>query len=334
MTTKHDVWKGIPKLDLSKIKDSRWVIDFFLAKASIQLIYGSAGACKTTTMLAAAWAVSQGVPFLDRRTRQRCVLYLDYENPPDVVKRMCIDGKIDPSSPSFTIWDRTNAPTPQPGDEDTLEQFVTRCKKLTGHSPWIIFDSWTSLLRAGESGNKLGEATRIFRAIRRLCDMGATCTIIDHTGKSESKGPIGTSAKMTQMDSSHFFEARSKSSLLDSDASQSTIVRVKSFLKRYAPEHVGTFSMEVRSRLDSKGHWHMRSLRATKDISVLKLEGQIEGMKALIRSNPTKGHEELSELAKKKHIVSRDRARQLLQDGIGKYWKSIKHGKKITFRVL
>ena len=329
---RYDVWEGIPRLDLSKIKDPAWVIDFFLARASTQLIYGSYGTFKTTIMLTAGWCVSQGLPFLGMKTRQRCVLYLDYENPDHVVKRMCDDSKIDPSSQSFTIWNRADTPTPLPADE-TLVKFVKCCKKLTGHSPWIIFDSWTSLLRAGDSGDKIGEATHIFRAIRRLCDMGATCTIIDHTGKSESKGPIGTSAKMTQMDTSHYFKQQSEEAVQGSD-SVNTIVRVGSFLKRYAPKDVGAFSFEVQGALDKNGKWHMVSLRATKDKAVLKQENEIEGIKNLIKRNSTLGQEELSERAKKEGIVSRDRARQLLQYGTGKYWKSIKHGKKLTFRVL
>lgn len=346
MTTKHkhhrfprldtqQLWKNIPRLDLSKIKDPAWVIDFFLARASIQLIYGAAGTWKTTTMLNAGWCVSQGLPFLGMKTRQRPVLYLDYENPADVAKRMCRDSNIDPSTPALTIWDRGAKPTPYPVDtkELKIEKFVSRCKKLTGHAPWIIFDSWTSLLRAGDSGDKIGEVTLIFRALRKLCDMGATCTIIDHTGKSESRGPIGTSAKMTQMDTSHYFKQQRQQAVQGSD-SKNTIVRVESFLKRYAPKDVGTFSFEVEGALDKKGKWHMVSLRATKDKAVVKQENEIEEMKELIKRNRTLGQEELSELAKEKRIVSRDRARRLLQYGIGKYWKSTKHGKKLTFRVL
>jgi RecA-family ATPase len=329
-----DVWKGIPKLDLSRIKSSKWVIDFFLARASVQLIYGSFGTRKTTAMLSAAWAVSQGQRYLGRKTSQRCVLYLDYENPPDVVKSYCRDLGIDPSSPTFTIWDRKAAPVPLP-DNARLMRFAKRCKKLTGQSPWIIFDSWTSLLKAGDSGDKIGEATHIFRAIRRLCDMGATCTIIDHTGKGGRKQPIGTSAKMTQMDTSHYFEAQKEKRTLLNPTSSRAVVRVKSFLKRYAPEHVGNFSFEVLSSVDKNGSWHLRNLQATKDKGVLKLEAEIEAMKKLIRRNPTASKEELSNLAQAKKIASRDRARQLLQDGFGKTWECIhRERRKLTFRLL
>jgi hypothetical protein len=330
---RKDIWQGMPRLELSKIKDPAWIIKFFLARASTQLIYGAYGTWKTTTMLVAGWCVSQGIPFLGMETKKRCVLYLDYENPDHVVKRMCEDSKIDPTSPNFSIWNRADKPTPLPKDK-CLEKFVHRCKKVTGHSPWIIFDSWTSLLKAGESGNQIGEATHIFRAIRHLCDIGATCTIIDHTGHAGDH-PIGTSAKMTQMDTSHHFRQQSEEMLQGSN-SKRTVVRVESFLKRYAPKDVGTFSLEAHSALDEKGDWwHLNSLLAIKDKAVLKQENEVEGLKRLIKSNPTWGQEDIADAAKKLKIMSRDRARQLLQYGIGKYWETISkaHGKQ-TFRVL
>lgn len=82
-TTKqqHYVWKGIPRLDLSKIKDSKFLIDQFLVESTIQLAYGKFGTRKTTLMLLAGWSVSQGRPYFGRKTRERWVLYIDYENP-------------------------------------------------------------------------------------------------------------------------------------------------------------------------------------------------------------------------------------------------------------
>lgn len=330
-----DIWEGIPRLDLSKIRRSRWLIDFFLAEASMQLIYGSFGTRKTTITLLAAWAVSRGQRFLGRKTRRRCVLYLDYENPPDVLKSYCTDLGIDPSAPAFTIWDRSAGPPPVPNLKDSkLSEFVQRCKETTGRYPWIIFDSWTSLLKSGDSGDKIGEAAPIFQAIRRLCDKGATCTVIDHTGWSKGR-PIGTSAKMTQMDTSHFFEAqKGNASLLDSNSSR-TVIRVKGFLKRYAPENIGTFSIEVNARKDKKGAWHTTGVAPTKDISELKLESRIECLQELIERYPTLGQEELAEQAAKRKVMGSRSARQLLQDGIDKYWKTVPTGtRKRIFRVL
>jgi RecA-family ATPase len=145
------LWKDIARLDLSKIEESSWLIENFLAARSTQLCYGAFGTSKTTALLKAAWCVSQGIPFLGMQTKQRAVLYLDYENPADVLKGYCKGLSIDPSSPWLTIWDRAaEHRVPLPGSE-RLQRFIQRCKKITGNYPWIIFDSWTSLLKDDEN---------------------------------------------------------------------------------------------------------------------------------------------------------------------------------------
>jgi hypothetical protein len=325
----------IPKLDLSKINDSSPLIKDFVVESSLQFSYGKFGTRKTTIHLLAAWAVSQGAPFSGRESQHRMILYLDYENPPGALKTYCEDLGLDPSHPFFTIWDRTQSPPPVPGDE-RLQDFVSRCKKATGFAPWIIFDSWTSLLREGQSGNEIGHATPIFRAIRALCDKGATVTVIDHSGKRGGKEPIGTSAKMTQMDSAHFFSVQSDELALDKKSSR-TVIRVESYLKRYAPKGIGTFSLEVKAALDEQGIWHTLSVMPTKDKDALKLEQHIETLKALIRKHGSQGKEKLATLAfqAKGSTISRDDARRFLQEGIGKYWEARPTGtKRQDFRVL
>jgi len=328
------VLENIPRLDLSKVKDSHPLIDNFVVEGCTQVGYGKFGTRKTTVHLLAAWAVSQGIPFLGKNTRQRMVLYLDYENPAGVLKQYCKDLRLNPDDPRFTVWDRTKEYPPLPGDK-RLDRFIRRCKKATGHCPWIIFDSWTSLLRAGDSGDKIGEATPIFRAVRAYCDQGATVTIIDHTGK-KGKDPIGTSAKMTQMDTAHYFSVKEDGISLDGRSSRA-VIRIENFLKRFAPKNVGTFSVEIKAAMDENGDWHTLSVEPTKDISVLKVEKQIEDMKHLIKHNPMKGRDELANLAAKAKMLSgRDPARRLLQEGAGKHWEAITTGKshKSVFRVL
>jgi hypothetical protein len=330
-------WKGIPRLDLSDIKDTRWLIDLFLAEGSIQLVYGPFGTRKTTAMLLAAWAVSQGTPFLGKKTRKRVVLYLDYENPVGVLKSYCRDLRIDASSSTFVIWDRSKQPLPVPGDnakDETLNDFIRRCKEATGRSPWLIFDSWTSLLKSDASGDKISDAAPIFRQIREYRDSGATCTIIDHTGKNRKKEPIGTSAKMTQMDSAHAFHIEQQETNLTRDSSRA-VIRVEAFLKRYAPQDIGTFSFEVSSAVDTKGAWHLRSLETAKDKAERLLERQIEDLRQTILANPSLGQEELAALAARDKSMGKNRASKLLQEGIGIHWKSIAKGsRKRIFRLL
>ena len=333
--------KGIPRFDPSKVKKNKMLIEDFVVEETTQVSCGKFGTRKTSIHLLAGWCISQGIPFLGRKTERRMVLYLDYENPPGVLKSYCQDLGIDPSSPWFTIWNRSSEIPPQPSEpgDDPIEKFIRRCKKATGFGPCIIFDSFTSLLRAGESGNDSNHAARIYRNTRRYCDLGATCTIIDHTGKKGGKEPIGTSAKMTQMDTAHFFSVHEKAMSLDGK-SFSCVIRVENFLKRFAPEGVGTFSMQVKATVNSSGEWHTTSIEPIKDISVRKVERKIHWLQETIAKHPNAGQNELGKLAARRvagnKLIGEKQAIVLLKEGAGTHWEMIKKGKdnKRVFRVL
>jgi hypothetical protein len=333
--------KDIPRFDPSKVKKNKMLIEDFVVEGTTQVSCGKFGTRKTSIHLLAGWCISQGIPFLGRKTERRMVLYLDYENPPGVLKSYCQDLGIDPVDPWFTIWDRASVLPPQPAEapHDPIEKFIHRCRRATGHGPCIIFDSFTSLLRAGESGNDSNHAARIYRNTRRYCDLGATCTIIDHTGKKGGKEPIGTSAKMTQMDTAHFFSVHEKTMSLDG-RSFSCVIRVENFLKRFAPEGVGTFSMQVKAT-NASGEWHTTGIEPTKDISVRKVEKKVRWLQELITENPKAGQNELGKLAATRRengskLLGEKQAIQLLKEGAGRYWKVFEKGKdnKKVFRLI
>jgi len=355
MTTKHEhhhrflrldvskLWKEIHRLNLAEIKDSSWVIQNFLADSSTQVIFGEFGTGKTTAMLWAAWCVSQGIPFLGMPTKQRAVLYLDYENPPHVVKRYCEGLGIDPLSPSFTIWDRKGR-IPVPGSK-RLQRFAERCKQGTGVGPWIIFDSWTSLLRGDDSGNQVGETAPIFRKIRHLCDNGVTCTVIDHSTGNPRRGhsgnvkmPAGSIAKMTQMDTSHTFVKQEEEPDYFGLGKGSMVISVESFLKRYAPKDEGSFSFELSGSKDEKEHWNWHSVVLAKGKDEEEREAVIKRVKRVIRHNPTSGLIDLAEKIVEKKIegMSRNSAINILKSGTGKCWETVTTGKshKQVFRLL
>ena len=62
------VWKGVPCLDFSKVKDHHSLIENFLMEGTTQMCYGKFGTRKTTLHLLAGWCVSQGKPFLGMKT--------------------------------------------------------------------------------------------------------------------------------------------------------------------------------------------------------------------------------------------------------------------------
>jgi AAA domain len=328
------IWKGVPLFDPSKVRKSHWLIESFLPEGCIQIVYGPPGVFKSTALLKAAKAVSEGEDFFGMKTRQRVVLYLDYENPSDVLKARNGDLGLGIPSSTFTIWDRFHGkPTPRPGDP-VLEDFVSRCKEQTGKWPWLIFDSWTSLLKWGEGGETTGQVAPIYEAIRALRDRGVTCTVIDHTRKYRPGVIYGSEAKLSLIDLSHNFVIHKASRKLERHSS-STIVRVRADLKRYTPKGLGDFSFEIKGEQDEKGRWHIASVEPVKDPIVAKQEQHIAILRKLIHDNPGLGQRALAKLVAATTEIKRDRAEKLLHDGIDRYWKAVSAGsRKVVYKLL
>jgi hypothetical protein len=329
------VMKGIPAFDPKDARKPYWLIDEFLPNGSVHYVWGEAGTFKSTFLTLAAWHLSRGEEFLGRKTRQRPCLYLDYENPQDAIARHCRDLHIDLPSPMFVIWDRFHGELPPQPTDDRLIDFIKRCKKETGRYPWIIFDSWTSLLKS-RNDKERSDTAAIFQSIRGLTDLGATATIIDHCNRSGNL--YGSEAKETQMDAMHRFEEIGHSGVF---STRVHTMRVLATLKRYTPPDEGTLSFEVKS--EKKGNaWHVRSLNATKDKSALQLEQRLKLLKDLITHHPNTGQVELAKLASEakdeenKQIISKKDAMDLLQDGAGIHWTITIVGKshKQIFRVI
>ena len=306
------IWKGIAVFDPSKVRKTRWLIDSFLPEGCIHVVYGPPGVFKSTALLKAAKAVSEGEDFFGMKTRQRMVLYLDYENPSDVLKNRDRDLKLKIPSPRFTIWDRFHGkPTPIPG-ERVLEEFVRRCKKETGKWPWLIFDSWTSLLKYGEGGETTDQVAPLYAAIRVLRDWRVTCTVIDHSRKYRSDVIYGSGAKMTLIDMSHNFVIHKGSGHLDAHSSV-TVVRVRADLKRYTPRGLGDFSFEIKGKPDKDGEWHIASVEPVKGPILVKHEQEIAILQRLIRDNHDLGQRSLARLAASTTDIKRDRAETALK---------------------
>jgi AAA domain-containing protein len=314
-------WEDIPCIDPCRIQKTKWLIHSFLAEKSIQLVFGERGSFKSTLLLSAARAVANGEEFLGMKTRCRWVLYLDYENPANIIKARNDDLGLNlPENPNLKIWDRFGSySVPRPGDS-ALEIFVKFCVAETGHGPWIIFDSWSSLLRPGEGGEFTGHIASIYAQLRRLVDLGATITVLDHSLKYERGTLYGGQDKEAKVDSIHKLLT-----YVNRVRPQNPIIRVESWLKRYAPQGEGSFAFEVRSRRDPNGDWHIVDLVSAGDPIEAELSRKVEIIRKLIVRHPNLGQEALARLAMKQGIA-RNEAIEILKAGTGKHWHVEKIG--------
>ena len=323
-------WNALPRFDPSLVNKTRWLIEGFLVQGGIQLVYGERGSFKSTLFLCAAKAVACEEDFLGMETLLCPVLYLDYENPANVLKdRNESLGLGLPKNLDLIVWDRFGSqPTPRPGDP-LLENLVKRFVEQTGMGPWIILDSWASLLKPGEGGETTGQVAPIYAHIRHLCDLGATVTVLDHTRKYLPEIIYGGADKEAKVDTIHNLVVYPNEL-----RPENPIVRVESWLKRYAPKGVSTFAVKVLSKKDQNNEWHILGLELAEDPQAEGRRQKRQILRDLIRRNPSMGQEALAKQAATKGL-GRDEAIDLLKKGIGKHWEVQKtaHG-KFVFRLL
>jgi hypothetical protein len=323
-------WENVPRFDPNAIQDTKWLVENLFAEGTVSLIYGPRGAFKSTLVIAACGAVATGEEFLGMKTRKRKVLYLDYENPPDVIKNRVIDLHLGlPENENLIIWDRFGSqPPPHPGDP-RLQQFVRHCIEKFDRRPWIIFDSGSSILRRGEGGETTGQTAPLYTDLRKLCDAGATISILDHTRKYDGEIIYGGQDKEAKADTLHNFIVHKNTT-----RPERPILSVQSWLKRYAPEGEGRLAVEVQSFKDEKRKWHVTGFKPTGDPIVEDKKRYRHILRELIRENPDSSQRELSKLAAERDGFSRDRAEAMLKAGIGKYWTVAKGAKgKLTYRL-
>jgi AAA domain-containing protein len=323
-------WDNLPRFDPDVVQDTKWLVETLFAEGTLSLIYGPRGAFKSTFVIAACGAVASGQEFLGMKTRKRKVLYLDYENPPDVLKNRVIDLHLGlPENGNLVIWDRFGSqPPPHPGDP-RLRQFVRDCIEKFHRRPWIIFDSGSSILRRGEGGETTGQTAPIYTDLRKLCDAGATISILDHTRKYDEEIIYGGQDKEAKADTLHNFIV-SKNTIRP----ERPILSVQSWLKRYAPEGEGRLSVEVQGFKDENGKWHVTGFKPTGDPIVEERKRYRHILRDLIRDNPGSSQRDLAKLAAERDGFSRNKAEAMLKAGIGKRWTVTKGAKgKLVYRV-
>jgi len=180
-----------------------------------------------------------------------------------------------------------------------------------------------SCAKAGEGGEFTGQIAPIYLWLRKLADLGATITVLDHSRKYDPRTIYGGQDKEAKVDTIHGLQTYE-----NKVRPENAIVRVESWLKRFAPKGVGVFAFEVQSREDATKEWHISGLKLANDPVEEQQEEKREFLRDLIRQNPDLGQEKLARLAAKSGLT-RDQAVELLKSGTGKHWevKKSAHGR-------
>jgi hypothetical protein len=279
----------IPSVLVIGSADVSWVIEGFLADATVNVLTSEPGAGKTTVALALADAVARGVAFAGMKTARRSVLVLDRENPSsfvaDVLKRLGAQDGGD-----LRIWGGwlpEQAPDPGSG---IVQEWVLACDA----KPLIVMDSLVAF--HGGDENDASETRTYMQRCRWLANMGATLLLLHHSGKGETaqdyrgssdiKASADACFKLTNIGPSNRIER----------------LRIKPFKSRFLvePELMLRYSDGVFTRETGGG-----SQRNT----------NVEKLEELLRDNPGVNSDEFEKLASTRG-VSRNYARNWLKRGV------------------
>ena len=222
-----------------------YVIPGVIVEATITMIASESGDGKTTMATAAVAAISRGVPFAGLPTARRPVLYMDRENPLQVVReRLGRLGVTD--SEMFRIWGGwCETEPPSPGGAVILE-WVQACEP----KPVIVIDSLVAFLDGDE--NSSTDVEKFFKPLRALTNVGATVILIHHSGKGENAREYRGSSYIKGAIDVGYFLSRvgdpSRLDLLKMRAFKSRVTVESEMLFRYRE---GEFSLDSRPAYQS-----------------------------------------------------------------------------------
>lgn len=311
-------WDNLPRFRPSEAPKTKWLWENFIPEHSITFLVAAAGGYKSTFTAALCAAISTGQRFLGRRTRKRRVLYLDNENPLDVLRErdeaMHLGLETNGRFRLWSLYDKVRLP--RLGSHKLRE--IVRQSVRDGERPLIVFDNWSCYLKSGDGGETTGQTTPILQELRYLCVLGATVIVLIHTRKHDKTKWYGTEDILAKADAMHTLIREKK----PADPSR-PVIQIKCFLKR----HGGWSSFAIQPVVENG---RLTGFRKVEHPRKRKQRMEIELLREIIREHPDADQGELVARARKKGMGKSHAAKQL-KKGAGKYWNIDKrsHGKHI-----
>lgn len=286
----------IPRIREVSTEGISWLVDSLIAERAITLVTGSPGSYKTWLALFLAKAVSSGTEFLEHKAMRRKVLYLDRDNPVQVVKERCkLIGLQDGDHLKFWGGWLDDEP-PLIGDERL-------CEIAKKHKPLLLFDSLVRFRGADE--NSATAMAAVMREFRRLANLGATIVILHHRTKKEESKYRGSSDILAAVDIAFAISKRKERPGLI----------LESFKNRFKEES----SIELLPQV-AEG-----AITVLSDASVPEHRKIEKRLAQLITEHPRCTQQQLIEWSE----LPEHKVREILKAGVGRLW-TVEHGDRKT----
>lgn len=279
--------EDLPDLEEVSGANMIWVVERLFAEGALHMITSEPGAGKSTFVAAAANAISHGLDFMGRATKQCPVLLLDAENPLPAIRERFNRLAIK-THQGFRVWGQWVGEDPPSAGGAIVLEWVGRCDP----KPLLIIDSVIAFHPGTE--NDSNETRRYMEQYRALTAMGATVVLLHHTGKSEtSKDYRGSSDYKASIDIGYKLTNMG-------DGARLSILELRPFKQRFSVD-------TVLRMLYTNGFFHSDQPEAPKGVT--------EQLCDLLKANPETTKGKFEALAAQRGI-GRKCAREFLENGV------------------
>lgn len=205
-----------------------YCVDKLIVDCAINLVYGKAGIGKTWLELDMGGCIADDKSFCALETRQREVVYIDFENSKAVLHdRAQVLGRS-----NLRVWHPSHDTPPPKLDKDDWILY----KQLPEGSV-LIFDSLRASQHLDENSSK--DMSLIMGRLKKLRDMGYTIILLHHTPKSNEGVYKGSTAILDLCDHSLCLERVKKDKETPTNNEDDCLYRFGVKDKtRYAPHHI------------------------------------------------------------------------------------------------
>ena len=285
----------IASLDLSV----EYMVEGLIPEKGITVFYGKGGRGKTTLMIQIGHAVAEGIPFEELTTKKTPVVYIDFDNPLNVVveKAKRLGG-----SDNFRYWHISHELPPSKLDKDSWVIY----KNLPQNS-LLIFDTLKS--SQGLDMNKDETMAFILERFRELRDLGFTIVLLHHTPKSSDTIPKNSTTITDNAD--HVLGLTTL--IVNNERNNDGLLKFgcgEDDKSRYPKSHIClSFDGEVFERVPDPEDVEFENIKRT----IVELS-----------KNGPPNQSQIVDSAKNMLGLNRGKVLSLLNRGEGKFWKSSK----------